>query len=283
MSFWNSIFGRLTAEMPTPPDDLSEPIPHDAYRWESQPPLILNERDNPPTPTEFQGQEGDIVAGMREDPIALLGRTRSRIDWNRQPAEGYQGEYTLPMRFQPPGARPSERVNTITLQQAVPDLPDRVINLTRASNESGPTNESILIPGRPGVPSLGGHQAGTGRHEYRHGGFANLVQAAAEAGVSAPPPGPASSPSNWERNELLNVYEDRRLGHQSYRGVEFTPSEMQFYERFLSELRRTADRVNAANVAQPFDAGRSRLEQARVRAQEEEANARRMREWVNPR
>jgi hypothetical protein len=292
MSFWNNIFGNLTARMdpppmtardwlPTPPDDLSEPIAHDAYRWEPQTPLVLDERVNPPTPTEFQGQEGDIVSGMWNDPLALLGRTRTHIDWNRQTAPGNQGEYVLPMRFQPPGARPSERVNTIALQQPVPDIPPRTIPLTSA--DPAAPRESIVIPGRPGVPSLGGGLAGTGRHEYRHGGFSNLVQAAGEAGVLPPMPGPMFSGLNWEREELPNIYEDRRLGHQSYRGVEFTPEETRFYERLLVELRRAADRTNAANVAQPFNAGRSRLEQARVRAQEEDANARRMREWVNPR
>jgi len=257
MTFWDDIFGQLTQGPLT--QSLAGPPP-------------IDERVNPPTPTEREGLEGSIIGSMWDDPIALLGSQRGVIDWFRPTRAGTEGTY-IPTgwpeasnaRFHvPPGETPGagRREDTIRFPLGRPSLwpgdtgryvvSPEVAYSTHPSGATARTRPVARYGGAGSDPSF----AEIGRHEFRHRGLYNLSGAASEYGVPLDPSARPLTGPGFASGESINVLQDRRLGwNESYPGMVYTPNDERFYGAMLDHLRTIADEINARRVQRMISTG----------------------------
>lgn len=205
------------------------------------PPLVLDERVNPPTPTEQQGLEGSIVGTMWNDPIALAGYGRDVVRWGERPVGGLDviGQYAHPRH---PRNRAEGTADTIRFQPGIPASPRRPVPL----NYNSEWARDYAAQSSADFPEMG-------RHEFRHRGFHNMGPLARAYGLEFN----AAENPNW-LDEMLNIYADRDLGtRSSYQNTRFGPREALILERQLRNLRGLADDVNARRVQRMYDTGES--------------------------
>lgn len=234
-------------------------------------PLVLDERVNPPTPTEQQGLEASIIGTLWNDPIALLGSQRGVIDWTRPAARGASGTYIPPgwpargsqhFAEPPAGGEPGHQPDTIRFPMGQPSLwpgdtgqyvvSPRVAFSTHPTGATARTMPVATYEGagtEPGFPSVG-------RHEFRHRGFYHLPGLARAYGVPFDPNARPMAGTGFEPGERLNVLQDRRLGDmESYPDMQYSPEQERYYGAMLDHLRSVADEINARRVQRMINIG----------------------------
>jgi hypothetical protein len=214
------------------------------------PPLVLDERVNPPTPPEREGLEGSIAGTMWHDPIALLGAGRDIVQWGRPPLRtnslNVLGQYAHPRNLQ---NRAEGVADTIRFQ---PGMPAAVSTADRRSQEMlgqyyGPITMQGAATGYPDFPEIG-------RHEFRHRGFHNMRALARAYNI----PFNSEEAGLTYMQEPMNIFADREQGlNTSYPDVSFDPVQTRRYNQQLYYLRDLAGQINAARVQQMHDTGLS--------------------------
>ena len=256
MAFWDNIFGQLSQGPLT--QSLAGPPP-------------IDERVNPPTPTEHQGLEGSIVGTLWNDPIALLGSQRGVIDWYRPAALGAEGTYIPPgwpaagstlFAAPPAGGDPGYRDDTIRFRMGQPSLWPRDTGRYVVSPEAaftthpGGATARTLPLARYGGADSDPHFPAIGRHEFRHRGLYNLAGLAREYGVPFDPNARPLTGPEFAVGENINLLQDRRLGHvESYPDIVYSPQDERFYGAMLDHLRTIADEINARRVQRMISTG----------------------------
>jgi hypothetical protein len=217
----------------------TEPAPPRA-----DPGLVLDERVNPPTPTERQGLEGDMVSRMAagpSDPVALMGYGPGVIDWEHGIAggdsAGVLGQYMNPRH---PDNLREGIADRIFLQRGLAGL-----GTQPGSSFVGPRQGDIVS--NPDLPEIG-------THEFRHRGY-NAMRRLAEA---------YDVPFDYYSRALrgvdplsedMNIYADRMAGiESSYRGRNFGRVESSHYGPADAYLRTVAQQINRRRV-QDMNAG----------------------------
>jgi hypothetical protein len=213
------------------------------------PPLVLDERVNPPTPPEREGLEGSIAASMWHDPIALSGAGRDIVQWGRRPIDAPSlsilGQYMNPRN---PANQAEGVADTIRFQ---PGIPAALRYDRRSQNMLGQYYGPISMQGAatdyPDFPDIG-------RHEFRHRGFHNMRALARAYNIpfSDEEAGPVYT------REPMNIFADRQQGTDtSYPDVRFDPVQTHRYNQQLYYLRDLASQINNARVQQMHDYGLS--------------------------
>jgi hypothetical protein len=245
------------------------------------------------------GREAGVIGGFDfgfgADPVAHLGYQEARVDprnvsdphrvqgeyyppnWNRERLGGVPN--TIRVRTEPVARSAGDQqpyfrmpVSTALMEFAQPTDP-AVIGMspiTEPVRRPDPYRNMSPIPNVGGmtridyVPPLHqqSHYPEVVRHEYRHSGAYNLLDAARRAGIATPQfrspeePLAASDPPETRymphevSSEEANVFEDRRRGFpESYMGmIEYTPEQTQFYEQMTAHMRALAEQILADRV-----------------------------------
>jgi len=216
-SFWNDIFGQLSA--PQYPDQSAGYGPA----------------------TEREGLEADIVGTMWNDPIALAGYRGGVVNWDRNTVlPEHVGEYFFPTSPETPDTIRFNQGSLGALRMPGPPAETPISGPRVSLPAETMTRTARYLPaiGRPDFNEIG-------RHEFRHRGMHMLPAAARANRVPFRDTAPA-----LRLAEATNVMQDRQLGFdRSYEGlINFSPQETAMYNELLARLRATADQVNAERV-----------------------------------
>lgn len=229
--FWDDIFGQLSGGdlqqggRAFPYATLEPPVQQVTGPQDLSGPPMIDERVNPPTPTERQGLEGAIVGNMWNDPIALSGYSPGAINWDRPvpPATGPRaatprGAYSPPLAYW--------------------TNPETIAEYGQFANQIR------FAPGTMTQP----YGPNSGVHEFTHRGLYNLADAARRMNV---PFDPSTAPVEgypYHLDENAVVMEDLRRGYENDPHRAFTPEHQRFYGAMLQHLRDIADQINAERV-----------------------------------